>query len=67
MVGNVHKVAASPLIGGVRRIGRIAERRHTAIAIYINGVGYLKALHAEEKRFALSGDGLFKNRGCHNF
>jgi hypothetical protein len=33
----------------VRGIGRIAERRHTAIAIYTNGIGYLKALDAEEK------------------
>jgi hypothetical protein len=32
----------------------VAERRHTAIAIYANGMGYLKALNAGEKRFALS-------------
>jgi sRNA-binding protein len=39
-----------------RRIGRIAEWWHTAIAIYINGMGYLKVLDAGERRFALSGD-----------
>jgi hypothetical protein len=52
----------------VKRIGgRIAERRHPAIAIYIHDTIYLKALDAEEKRFALSEDLLFKNRGCHPF
>jgi len=35
-------------------IGMIAERRHTAIAIYTNGIGYLKALDAEKKRSSLS-------------
>jgi hypothetical protein len=33
----------------VRGIGRITERRHTAIAIYANAMGYLKALDAGEK------------------
>ncbi|MDY6955063.1 MAG: hypothetical protein SWE60_26475 [Thermodesulfobacteriota bacterium] len=32
----------------------ITERRRTAIAIYTNGIGYLKALDAEEKRLSLS-------------
>jgi hypothetical protein len=31
------------------------------MTIYANAMGYPKALDAEEKRFALSGDGLFKN------
>ncbi|MDY6836535.1 MAG: hypothetical protein SWH78_01055 [Thermodesulfobacteriota bacterium] len=38
----------------VRGIGVIAKRRHTAIAIYTNGIGDLKALDAEEKRLSLS-------------
>jgi hypothetical protein len=37
------------------------------MATCINGMGYLKALDAEEKRFSLSGEALFKDRGCHNF
>jgi hypothetical protein len=41
-------------------MGRVADLRHTAIAICINTMGCLKALDAEVKRFALSGDGLFK-------
>ncbi|MDY6839686.1 MAG: hypothetical protein SWH78_17140 [Thermodesulfobacteriota bacterium] len=45
----------------------MAEHRHTAISIHSNGMGYLKALDAEEKRFALSGSCLFRNRRCHNF
>jgi hypothetical protein len=32
----------------------MVERRHTAIAIYTNRIGYLKALDAEEKRLCLS-------------
>jgi hypothetical protein len=51
----------------LKRIGRIAEWLHAAIPIYIHGMGCLKALDANEKRFALSGDVLFENRGCHNF
>ncbi|MDY6839223.1 MAG: hypothetical protein SWH78_14760 [Thermodesulfobacteriota bacterium] len=39
----------------------IAERRHTAIAIYTNDIGYLKALDAEEKRLSLSGSWLSTN------
>ncbi|MDY6836646.1 MAG: hypothetical protein SWH78_01610 [Thermodesulfobacteriota bacterium] len=39
----------------------IAERRHTAIAIYTNGIGYLKALDAEEKRLSLSRSRLSRN------
>jgi hypothetical protein len=37
------------------------------MAIYIHGMGHVKALDAEEKRFALSGDGLFKDTGCQYF
>ena len=39
----------------------IAERRHTAIAIYTNGIGYLKALDGEEKRCSLSRGWLSRN------
>ncbi|MDY6836376.1 MAG: hypothetical protein SWH78_00250 [Thermodesulfobacteriota bacterium] len=39
----------------------IAERRHTAVAIYTNGMGYLKALDAEEKRLSLSRSWLSRN------
>jgi hypothetical protein len=55
------------LLSGSQKDRGIAERRHTAIPIYINAMGVLKALGAEEKRFALSGDCLFKSTGCHNF
>jgi len=50
------KVEANPLSRQLIRTGRIAERRHTAISTHTNSImGYLKALDAEEKRFALSG------------
>jgi len=45
----------------VGEIGMIAERRHTAIAIYTNGIAYLKALDAGEKRLSLSRSWLSRN------
>jgi hypothetical protein len=50
----------------VRRIERIAGHRHTALSMCIHGVDCFKALDAEEKRFALPGDFLFKNAGGPN-
>jgi hypothetical protein len=47
-ISNVQKLRQAPK-RAARRIGRIAEHRHTAIAIYANGMGYLKALDAGEK------------------
>jgi hypothetical protein len=61
------KSGDKPPYQAVRRIGRIAERRHTAIAVYIHAMGSLKALDAGENRFAPIRKCLFKNRGCHNF
>jgi hypothetical protein len=40
---------AKGLHQAAREIGRITERRHTAIAIYANAMGDLKALDAGEK------------------
>ncbi|MDY6838581.1 MAG: hypothetical protein SWH78_11455 [Thermodesulfobacteriota bacterium] len=45
----------------------IAERRHTAIAIYTNGIGYLKALDAEDKRLFLSRGWLSRNPASQHF
>jgi hypothetical protein len=49
-------IGGKPSYRAVRRIERIAERRHTAFAGYIHAMSYLTALDAEEKRFALSED-----------
>jgi len=51
----------------VRGIGIIPERRHTAIASYINGIGYLKALDAGEKRLSLFRSWLSRNLPSQNF
>jgi hypothetical protein len=58
-MGNVQELRQA-LLAGSQKDEWGSLNRHTAIAVYINNMGYLKALDTEEKRFALSGDGLFK-------